>query len=56
MQTSVTECSAHRQQEFGLVQARLDPKLVRREPEQRFKLPDEVKGRDPHFSRDVLES
>jgi len=44
---------APRQQEFGLVQSRLNPKLVRREPEQRLKLPDEVERRDPHFSRDV---
>ena len=38
-----------------LVQARLDPKLMRREPEYSFKLANEVKWRDTGFSRNVLD-
>jgi hypothetical protein len=44
----------HCQQEFRLVQARLDSKLMGGEPKQSFKLPDEVKRRHPDFSCDVL--
>ena len=45
---------AHRQQFLGLIQSRLDPKLVRCKPEQSFKLPDEVKRRHPDLTRDVF--
>lgn len=44
-----------RQQEFGLVQTRLNAKLVRGKPEHSVELPDEVERRHPDFSRDVLD-
>ena len=55
MQTSVTECSPRREQAPRPVQARLNAELVRREPEHRLELPDEVKRRDPDRFRDVLD-
>jgi hypothetical protein len=46
---------AERQQPPGLIQARLDPELVRRETEHRLELADEVKWRDPDLSSHVLD-
>jgi hypothetical protein len=46
---------ARRQQALGVVQTRLDPKLVRRDAEQPFKLADEMERRDVDFAGDVLD-
>jgi hypothetical protein len=40
-----------RQQQFGLIQARLDSELVWRDSKQGLKLPDEVKRRNSRLSR-----
>jgi len=46
---------SHREEVPGEIDARLDPKLMRRHAEHRLELPDEVKGRDLQLARDVLD-
>jgi hypothetical protein len=43
----------HREQVLGGIQARLDTKLVGRDPEDGLELPDEMKRRNLHLAREL---